>query len=277
LDLSSDHTPIILTISTHPILKPATPKIATSKTNWNLFNTHVNEQINLQIPLKTPDDIDRAVQNITGVLQEAAWISTPVSNRNAAHTNSPLHIRELVTNKRRARSLWQRSRNPRDKNVYNRLSRQLKRELQEIRNTSFDTYITSLSKEDHSIWKATKQFKRPITHIPPLRKMDGSWARTDLEKANVFAEYLATVFTPHSQSTSKNNDNDEDIEEFLNSPCPPSLPIHLFTPAEVKNTISNCNNHKAPGFDLITAEVLKQIPRKTLVLLTYIYIYTMVY
>jgi hypothetical protein len=172
LDLSSDHTPIILTISTYPIVKLTTPKIVTSKTNWNLFYTHINEQINLQIPLKTPDDIDRAVLNVTGVLQEAAWISTPVSNRNAAHTNSPQHIRELVTNKRRARSLWQRSRNPRDKNVYNRLSRQLKRELQEIRNTSFDTYITSLSKEDHSIWKATKQFKRPITHIPPLRKMD---------------------------------------------------------------------------------------------------------
>jgi hypothetical protein len=45
--------------------------------------------------------------------------------------------------------------------------------------------------------------------------MDGGWARTDLEKANVFAEYLATVFTPHSQSNSNNNDNDEDIEEFL--------------------------------------------------------------
>jgi hypothetical protein len=38
----------------------------------------------------------------------------------------------------------------------------------------------------------------------------------------------------------------------------------LFTPTEVNNAISNCKNYKAPGFDLITAEVLKKVPRKAL-------------
>jgi hypothetical protein len=270
-DLSSDHTPIILTISAHPIIHPTIPKLVTSKTDWTLFSTHIHEQLYLQIPLKTPEDIDRAVQNITSVLIEAAWVSTPPSYRNAAYTNSPLHIRELITDKRRARSLWQRSRNPRHKNAYNRLSRQLKQELQEIRNVSFHTYLTSLSKDDHSIWKATKHLKRPTTHIPPLKKEDGSWARTNLEKANAFADYLTTVFTPHPSSITTTPDTDEDISAFLTSPSPSGPPIRLFTPAEVRNMINNCPPYKAPGFDLITAEVLQKVPRKALVLLTYIY------
>jgi hypothetical protein len=271
LELSSDHTPIILTINAHPIVQPTVPQLVTSKTNWNLFTTHIHEQLNLQIPLKTPDDIDSAVQTITGVLIEAAWTSTPPRRCNATSTNSPLHIRELVTAKRRARGLWQRSRNPRHKHTYNRLSRQLKHELQQIRNASFDAYLTSLSKDDHSIWKATKHLKRPTIHIPPLRKEDGSWARTNLDKANAFADYLATVFAPYPPSIPVTTDTDEDITAFLTSPCQPGPPIRPFAPAEVRNMINKSPPYKASGFDLITAEVLQKAPRKALVFLTYIY------
>ena len=38
---------------------------------------------------------------------------------------TPLHIRNLVTEKRRARSRWQRSRNQGDRAIYNRLKRNL--------------------------------------------------------------------------------------------------------------------------------------------------------
>lgn len=85
----------------------------------------------------------------------------------------PLCIREVIAKKQRARSQWQRSRNPIDKNTYNRLAKQPTRELQEIQNKSFKTYITSLSKDDHSRGQ-------------PLRKPDG----IDQEKANVIADYL---------------------------------------------------------------------------------------
>jgi len=81
---------------------------------------------------------------------------------------TPPHFREIVTEKRRARNRWQRSSNPIDKRVYNQLTRQLKAALQETRKATFETYINTLSKEDHTIWKATKQFKKPITHVSPL-------------------------------------------------------------------------------------------------------------
>jgi hypothetical protein len=57
--------------------------------------------------------------------------------------------------------------------------------------------------DDHSLWKATNKFKRPTIAIPLIRKQDGSWSRTNKEKTNLFADYLATVFTPNN----KNNIN----------------------------------------------------------------------
>jgi hypothetical protein len=41
-----------------------------------------------------------------------------------------------------------------------------------------------------------------------------------------------------------------------------TLPITPFSPTEVKEANNKCNNHKAPGFDLITGLILKELPRK---------------
>jgi hypothetical protein len=175
-DLSSDHTPIITTLNTHIIHKPKTPRLTSPKTGWNAFRTHIDESTKLSIKLKQPDDIDEAVNSITSLIQEAAWRSKlPEIIGKDPISFTPLHIRELVTEERRARNRWQRSRNPIDKREYNQLTRQLKAALQDTRNATFETYINSLSKEDHTIWKATKQFKRPITHVPLILQGDGNW------------------------------------------------------------------------------------------------------
>jgi hypothetical protein len=43
--------------------------------------------------------------------------------------------------------------------------------------------------------------KRPVLHIPPIRKEDGSWARNDEQKAELFAEYLEQIFKPTEQQS----------------------------------------------------------------------------
>jgi len=50
-----------------------------------------------------------------------------------------------------------------------------------------------------------------------------------------------------------------------------SLPPKAFSPAEVEHCISTFPKKKSPGFDLITYEVARHLPRKTLILLTYIF------
>jgi hypothetical protein len=75
--------------------------------------------------------------------------------------NIPLHIRELVTEKRRARSRWQTSRNNDYRLIYSRLSRKLHNALKNEKNETLEHYTVSLSKDDHTIWKATKSSKDP--------------------------------------------------------------------------------------------------------------------
>jgi hypothetical protein len=96
--------------------------------------------------------------------------------------------------------------------------------------------------------------KRPIVHIPPIGKEDDSWPKIDEQKAELFVDYLEQILKPNEQQ-SKNEDKlilSEENEEI------PSV-----TPKEVASEIKrNMNPRKAPGFDLITGEILKKIPRK---------------
>jgi hypothetical protein len=64
---------------------------------------------------------------------------------------TPLHIRNLVADKRRARSRWQRSQNQGDRAIYNRLKRNLQAALKDVQNATFKKYIASLSPDDTSL------------------------------------------------------------------------------------------------------------------------------
>jgi hypothetical protein len=93
--------------------------------------------------------------------------------------------------------------------------------------------------------------------IPPIRKADRSWAKSDLEKSENFAEQLSQMFTPHNSKYHQNNDENE---KFLDAPYQMSLPIKAFSLKEVRKVIEKINQHKAPGYDLITGEILRQLP-----------------
>jgi hypothetical protein len=114
------------------------------------FRTYI-EHINLNLRIKEPNELDEVTQYSTTLVQEAAWYSTPTPKEERKKIdNIPFHIRELVTEKRRARSRWQRSRND-DRPIYNRLRQKLHNALTNAKNKTFEYYIASLSKDDHTI------------------------------------------------------------------------------------------------------------------------------
>jgi hypothetical protein len=121
-ELSSEHSPVIATISTHVISKSTTPMFITKQTNWDNFRTYIEKHINLNKRIKEPNELDETTQYFTTLLQEAPWYSTPTPKEERKELdNIPFHIRELVTKKHRAKSRWQRSRNNDDRLIYNRL------------------------------------------------------------------------------------------------------------------------------------------------------------
>jgi hypothetical protein len=139
--------------------------------------------------------------------------------------------------------------------------------LRDARNTTFEKYITSLSPDNTSLWKATKGFKRPRVSIPPVRASDGRWANSDNEKTAAFGDHLRQVFTPRSSF----HPHDLVVSNSLDVPFPLSLPITPFSPAAVSAVTVRLNVRKAPGYDLISGKVLQELPPMTVVLLTTLY------
>ena len=54
LDLSSDHSPVIITITLRPVPNPRTPTLSTSRTDWETFRLLICQTLHSQVPLKTP-------------------------------------------------------------------------------------------------------------------------------------------------------------------------------------------------------------------------------
>lgn len=272
LDLSSDHSPVIATVSTTIIKTEKKPYLYNGNTDWDMFRRYLLASGSMKLPLKSEVDIEHATEQLIRTIQEAALQATPPPKEgNHAVTNYPQEIRIKIAEKRNARKTWQQSRLPADKTRLNRLNKQLKNMLYKIKNETFQDYISNLSPyptEGYSLWKATRKMKRPCQSIPPIRKNDGTWARNNSSKAKVFAEHLYTVFQPNA---STNNDEEKAITDYLDSPLQMSLPIKYFTPGEVREEIKFLNDKKSPGYDLITAKVLKELPKKTTVIVTEIF------
>jgi multidrug resistance efflux pump len=105
------------------------------------------------------------------------------------------------------------SRHPGDKRRYNEAVRKLEDQIKMIKGETFQINLQSLTATadtDYSHWKATKLLKQLTQRIPPIRKEDQTWARSNEEKSNTFTGYLEKTFKPNEQPQNK------DLETEIN-------------------------------------------------------------
>lgn len=258
--LSSDHSPVLLTLSNYIVKGKTIPNLVNSKTDWIKFKQSLENRIVLNVPLQTEYQLDLETHKLVEDIQLSAWENTPDITKRTMENNYSFEIRNMIKEKRRARKKWHMTRAPQDKNIFNWLSRHLKNEIKNWKNNNMNTYLSNLTSNkstDYSLWKATKNMKRPITQIPPIRKLDGSWARSNEQKANTFAEHLVEIFKPNSEDT-----DEEWVTNYINHESQTILPTTI---NEVHKIISSSiDPKKSPGFDLITGKILRELPRKAL-------------
>ena len=200
-------------------------------------------------------------------------MATPPLRSQHVTDNCPPYIKQKLTDKRKARRRWQITRAPEAKLIYNKHAKELKHLLHTHKNAGIQQYLENLTPQkdtNYSLWKTTRKLKQPQHHTPPLRLQNNTWARTDEQKAATFAHHLSTVFRPFpSQATTEEED---DITQELCSPYQMALPLQKPCISEVKNIIQyNTNPTKAPGYDLLTGTVLKELSQKGIRALTQIY------
>jgi hypothetical protein len=85
-----------------------------------------------------------------------------------------------------------------------------------------------------------------------------------------FGNYLSKIFTSHP-NINPDPEHLNTINNFLSSPLPMKLPANHTSLNEVKQIINRLKIGKSPGYDLISNKMLKHLPNKTIILLTFIY------
>lgn len=228
----------------------------------------------MHIPLRNSQDIDLSISNLNNAIINAVKEATPqltISNTFTKFSSPP--VRELIKEKRELRKRWQITRAPADKAKFNKAVKTLKEILKKEQNESIQRYLETLTpteNTDYSLWRATRKLKQQKNAKSALKKEDGSWARSNQEKADLFAQHLAGVFTPFpSQST---QEEETRIKEALhNDIVPVNLP-NKFRKTEVKEVIKrSVNIKKAPGQDQISGKILRELPEVGITILTYIF------
>ncbi|KAL4104420.1 hypothetical protein QTP88_019721 [Uroleucon formosanum] len=270
LELNSDHSSILLTISASPLTRLESPKLFKPSTDKNQFHDLVNQQIKLNVKLKSTSDIDLAVNNFTNLIQSAAWSSTSKSQTTFHNPLLPEYIHCIIVEKRRARANFQRTRIPSHKHEYNKLTNHLKKVLEKHKSETFNNFLSKLSPKDGSLWRATKNICKFKTSNLPIKNQDGSYVISNSDRSEIFKVHLSGIFQPHPDIYSQTNASV--VDDFLNSPpYLPSNPIKHFTPNDIKFVINIYSLKKSPGFDLITAEVARCLPKKAFIHLSHIF------
>ena len=182
-------------------------------------------------------------------------------------TYTPTHIQNLLDVKKRARSLWEATTYLPHKQAYNKATHDLKKALMELHAEEKHNSLISLDAQDGSLWHKTKLLVKQPQSTPPLQ-LNNVWYSTPEEKARIFAEQLVDQFKPHNSELPLFH---EQIVDEIAQPLQLTPFNEFFCPAQVKNAIQRSPTKKSPGCDRITQPLLKNMPRKTLVLLTQIF------
>jgi len=77
LESTSDHSSVLLTISASPPICSSPPKLFHPNTDRCRFHDLVDQNIDMKVSLKSPQEIDDAINKLTNVVQSAAWEATP--------------------------------------------------------------------------------------------------------------------------------------------------------------------------------------------------------
>jgi hypothetical protein len=140
-DLSSDQSPVLITLKAHALNQEKQPSLSSRHTNWDDFRHLINQRLTLNVSLKTEDDIEAAVNffNYTG------WNATPEHTDTLKTYDCPILMKQKIEEKRRIHRGWHRLRTPESKRLFNTATQEFKQLLNKNKNDCIQTFLQGLT------------------------------------------------------------------------------------------------------------------------------------
>lgn len=272
-ELSSDHLPVKFNIEvTVPFIHDLPKTLCYKRANWQLFKSTLSDKIDLSSPLLTTiqdvNDIDRCVEFFSTSIIEAESVAVPrVAVKPYDEVELLESTRQLIRLRNQRRRQWFRTRDPFLLAIVESLNARIRDECATARNQRFSNTIRNLDNGAKDVWKISKALRKSVKYSPPLRQGD-SLIAAPVEKSNLLAESFAAAHRNPLPSNSTTIDAvAESVQQIAGSVLPQD-DIPLIRPKELAKIIKDQKPRKAPGKDKIRNILLKNLPRKGMIVLT---------
>ncbi|KAL7724356.1 hypothetical protein ACLKA6_003001 [Drosophila palustris] len=186
------------------------------------------------------------------------------SSPGASRTPVKPEILSLLRRKRELRRRWMSTRHPLDKAEFNAATNLLRKALFEAKSDYFVDKLRAIDPNQNrgfALWKCTRSLKRqPMRRFSLLRR-DGTWARSDLDIAEEFANDLCERFTPFDLAT------DEEVlvtTTFSGVNPGPIAHISPIIAPEVVEQVKRLKPNKAPGHDALAGGLRRLLCKSSL-------------
>jgi hypothetical protein len=93
-DLSSHHSPVLITLKAHAVNQEKQPRLSNRHTNWDDFRHLINLTLTSNDSIKTEEDIEAAVKFFNDTIQCAGWKVTPEHTDTLKTYNCPILIKQ---------------------------------------------------------------------------------------------------------------------------------------------------------------------------------------
>lgn len=269
--INSDHDPVILELGTDATHRAPPPRIKLDRIQWPIYKQQLNQMVKPNPKIKTAKDIDIAIHTLSTLLISAAEASyVPAPAKRPPPGALPENITTAISDKNRSRSLWQRTRDPQHRANYNRKTNIVKNMLKEHASTQWDKKLTDMNAKDCSLWQMTRALTKQKLKTPPLLGPNGV-AASDAQKAELLAESIENQLKPNPAPPNHifKHHVTAEVQSLLMTPVDDTP--KLTSPTELTKFIKRLPSHKAPGHDDIQYELLKQLPRNSIIHLTQIF------
>jgi hypothetical protein len=99
-DLSSNHSPVLITLTSPALNQEKQPKLSDRHTNWDDFRHLINQRLTLNVSFKTEEGIETVVKFFNDTVQWAGWNATPEHMDTLMTYNCPILNKQKIEEKR---------------------------------------------------------------------------------------------------------------------------------------------------------------------------------